>query len=196
MGLLLPALFILVVVSVVTAVWIGLVVLCVIGWKKKRPWLKWLAGISATFMAVGGLLIGGLLAYGFFVAESPPTIFKNTFGESPTAKVSEIQGSLNGWTDSVSVYLRFKTTEEEFRRLMPKNMIECSISTMKEETPSEYGSEPPTWWDYQLHPKWTYFLRTSRKPGTPSRQGFLHEIEYFAYDPDNQRAYFRFSGIE
>jgi len=188
--------FWLIALGIIGAVWCGLVVLSIVGWKQKKPWLKWLAGVPAALMLAFGLLIGGLLAYGTLTSMSPNSVFTNTFHEAPSAKVSDIESSLWWFADTGSVYLRFKANEEEFRRLVPRRMTEHTMEAIKEAAPSESGSELPAWWNYQYQPNWIYFFRDNRKPGSPSTHGFSHETEYFAYDPKTEHAYYRFLGID
>ena len=186
----------LIALGIVGTIWIGLVVLCIVGWKKKKPWLKWLAGIPAALMLAFGLLLGGLFAYGTYEALNPNSVFKNTFGDRPSQKISDLHSSLWWFADTGSVYLRFKTTEEEFRHLAPKRLAALPMEEIKRQTPSEYGSEPPSWWSYQFNPQWIYLFRDTSKPGSTSTQGFHTEMEYFAYDPDNHIAYYRYLGFD
>ena len=173
-------------------------VLFFVGWIKKWIWLRWIAGLPAACMLLLAAILVIGMTYGIIASQNPKSVFKTTFEEEPSQAISDIQSSLYWFADTGSVYLRFKTTESEFRRLVPKDLSPRTSEQMEKDTPMEVGSHGPTWWTYQVNPEWIYFLRDhspSAEEG-PSKRGFYSETEYFAFDPATQTAYYRFLGID
>ena len=179
----------------IVAVFCGLFLL---GWFKKWMWLRWLAGLPAAGMLLLAVLVTAGAIIGAAVFQKPTNVFKRAFDESPSSNVSDIQSSIFWFADTGSVYLRFHTTASEFRRLVPGGLVSHSSEDMRQHTPIESGTEPPTWWTYQLNPRWIYFLRhdSGSIEHGPARRGFYSETEYFAFDPATGTAYYRFLGID
>ena len=174
-------------------VWLGLVALTILGWNKKKAWLKWCAGIPAVIMLLIGVTLGGFIASGILRSMNPKAVFKDTFGVPPAPVVADIKSDVYWFADTGSIYLRFKTTEDDFRKLKLKGLVERTMDKMKEEVPFEIGSKAPVWWTYEYRTDWIYLLRQ----GSYAKQnGFISETEYFAYDRKNQLAYYLFLGID
>ena len=169
---------------------------CVKRWRL----LKWLTGIPAAGMVLLAISIAVIMAfmftYVFFVSMSPKHVFKDTFGEPPSSKIHDIQSNVWFFADTGSIYLTFKTSESEFRRLVPSGLTELKMKEMRQETPSEGGTDPPSWWTYRYEPDWIYFLCREMRRGDLRKKGFASETEYYAYDPDTKTAYYRFLGID
>jgi hypothetical protein len=172
-----------------------------LGRKKKWRWLKWLAGIPAISMIALAVFLVAAIAWGIIDSMNPRSVFKDEFGIPPPASVSEIQSSYFQFADGGNVYLRFKTSEEAFNKLVPIRLQIKTAEEMKSETPGESGSESPTWWDYKIDSNWTYYLRIfssykEKVSGQSAPKGFAWEAEYFAYDPKTHLAYYHFVGID
>lgn len=191
MGILFTAATLLAIIAALAALWVGFIVLFIVGWKRKKTWMKLLGGIPALFM-VG---LGALLIYSWVASPRPDESFKMAFGELPSEKISNLRGYAGGWTDSYECYLRFKTTETEFRRLMPSELVELSVAEVTAKTPTNYGSGTPAWWDHKFDSQWKYFYRKSTKTSL-QRQEFQRQYIYFSYDPINQVAYYHFFGLD
>ncbi len=177
-------------------IWVALVVLTIFGWRKKIAWLKWGAGIPAGLMVVSGVALAVLVVFGIIRSMQPSVVFEDTFGIPPSAEFTEIESSVFWFADSGSVYLRFRTSESELRRLVSDDLIPLSMSDMKKSVPFESSARPPEWWTYRYHEDWLYFLRNEIHRDKPAKRGFYSETEYLAYDPNTQTAYYRFLGID
>ena len=191
-------LFWLIVAAIYFLVAVVLSSLFLLGWFKKWIWLRWLAGLPAAGMLLLAVVVIIGMIVGIALSQNPKNVFRSTFNENPSSEVSDIQSSLFWFADTGSVYLRFHTTESEFRRLVPEGLVSHTSEEMRQHTPIESGFDPPKWWMYQLDPRWIYFLRCdsgSIEHG-PARRGFYSETEYFAFDPATQTAYYRFLGID
>lgn len=172
-----------------------------LGHKKKRRWLKWLAGVPAVSMIALAVFVVAVIAWGIIDSMNPRSVFKDEFGIPPPASVSEIQSSYFQFADGGNVYLRFKISEEEFKKLVPVHLQQKTAEEMKSETPGESGSDLPTWWAYRIDSEWIYYLRifSSYKEkvlGQSGPKGFAWETEFFAYDPKTHFAYYHFVGID
>jgi len=166
------------------------------GKKKQIVWLKWLGGIPAIAMMVLALLLVGFIAWGTLCSMNPRWVFKETFKVSPPTSVSKIQSSFYSFADTGSVYLKFETSLEEFEKLASTNLMIKTAEEMKRDAPGELGDSVPHWWDYQVESNWVYFLRVSPATNSTATRGFSSEIEYFAYNPKTQMAYYHFIGID
>jgi hypothetical protein len=198
MGAGIVILFWLVILIIFGFICLSLILLSFLGWKNKWRWLKWIAGIPAAMIIICGILLVSLIIYGVIDSMNPRSIFKRTFGHSPSNEVSSIQSNFYWFADTGSVYLTFKTTEKEFRRIVPDGLIEKTMEEMRREMPNEGGSEAPVWWSYRADQTRLNFLRHDANHGKPepAKKGFYYEVEYFTYDPSTQRAYYRFLGID
>jgi len=185
-----------VILGILTLIWVGLVALFVIGWKKKKSWLKWCAGIPAVLMLLVGVSGGGIMIYGMVCSTNPNVVFEDTFRVAPTNKITNIKSDLYWFADTGSVYLQFTTPEDEFQRLIPEGLSKRTMQQMKEEVPMDLGAEKPSWWTYETRSDWLYFLRLDSGGNKPSKRGFYSETEYYAFDPKSQTAYYRFLGID
>jgi hypothetical protein len=88
------------------------------------------------------------------------------------------------------VYLRFVVPRDAFDKLVPERLARETAKEMDRSVPLECGGVPE-WWDYRNDSQWVYYLRK-----TGSRHGFGEEVEYFAFDPATQTAYYHFTGID
>ncbi|MCX6854953.1 MAG: hypothetical protein NTV80_08625 [Verrucomicrobia bacterium] len=177
-------------------IWIALAGLAFFGWKQKKRWLKWCAGIPAALLLVLGIAVGGFIVYGTLRSMSPVAVFKDSLGVPPPASVSDIESDIYWFADTGSVYLRFKISESDFRKIVPSDLAQRTMQKMKEDVPTELGAESPKWWTYEYKNDWIYLLRDTSNSGSPGRKGFYSETEYFAYDPKTEIAYYRFLGID
>ncbi len=177
------------------SIFLFLVALFILGWLKRKPWLKWLAGISAISMVLLTVTFMSIISFIIIDAVSPSGIYKATFGEPPSAQIHELKNSIYWFADTGSVYLQFKTTESEFLRLVPDKLIEQSMDEMQINAPSEYGTHPPQWWKFTYELDWIYFLRNSSDIST-TKKGFTNETEYYAYNPKDGFAYYRYIGVD
>ena len=188
-------LFWLVVLSVLAAFWLALVGATYLGWKRKIEWLKWSAGIPAVIIPVLGVLVGGFLVWGAINSAIPENVFKNTFGTPASTATSDIRSSVFWFADTGSVYLRFRTSHEEFKKLVPADFVAKSAEEAKQLVPFESGSKPE-WWSFRHAEDWLYFVRPKPEHEGPGKRGFYSEWEYMAYDPRTGLAYYRFLGID
>jgi hypothetical protein len=132
-----------------------------------------------------------------FLQKNPRWVFKETFDIEPPPSVSKIQSSFYNFADAGDVYLRFQTSQIEFEKLVSTNLVKKTAEEMERDAPHEIDGDVPKWWDYQIQPDWTYYLRVSPSGGSHARtRGFSNETEYFAYNPKTQIAYYHFLGID
>ncbi len=177
----------------------AVLILCAIwvfAWRRQRKILKWLAGLSAAVMIIAAILVVALYGYAFIESSNPATVFRNSFGEPPSEVVSEIQSDLYWFADTGSVFLRFETTEEEFLRLVPEGLTRRTLTEIQNGLPGGSGIETPEWWKFRFEEDWAYFWRNDFNLKSPGRRGFFSETEYYAYNPNDGLAYFRFLGID
>ena len=164
--------------------------------RKKQAWLKWLAGIPAGAMVILGIFSGVIFVRGIIDAMNPRSVFEKSFGEAPSDAVADLKSETYWFADTGSIYLRFMTNEHEFRRLVPSRLELRTTTEMQENTPHEIGSEPPPWWSYRIDNDWIYYLRENTDRGSTGKSGFAGEMEYFAFDPMEEYAYYKFLGID
>ena len=189
-------LFWLILAGIYGFIFLSLTGLCILGWRKHWIWLKWITGIPAACMALLAIAVAALFVYGIIDSMNPRSAFKATFGEPPSTEVQDIHSSVYWFADTGSIYLTFKTTESEFRRLVPSGLTERTAADMAKDTPYESGSNVPVWWTYRHQSGWIYFLRNDFGRDKPAKKGFYCETEYFAYDPNTKTACYRFLGID
>ncbi len=166
------------------------------GGKRKKKWLKWGAGIPAGLMAVAAVLAIFSIGYAIVDSMNPNSVFKNTFGEQPSDAISDIKSDYYWFADTGSIYLRFRTSASEFHRLIPDGLTSRTMFAMQSDSPGELGFQAPSWWTYTFNQNWIYFLRDDFNRRSPGKIGFYSETEYFAYDPKEKLAYYRFLGID
>ena len=186
----------LIILGFFAVIWGILVAATIYGWKRKKMWIKWCAGVPAALMLFGGLLAGILTVYGLIDSMNPKSVFENTFGTPPSPSISDIKSNLYWFADTGSTYLRFNISEVEFRKLMPSGLTECTMQKIKADLPTETGSKIPTWWTHDYQPGWLYFMRDDFNKEQPQKKGFHSELEYFIYDPNSKTAYYHFLGID
>ena len=166
------------------------------GRKKKLKWLKWLAGIPALGMALLAVLVVSIITYRILDLRNPRTVFKAQFGIAPPASVSGIKSSYYCFADTEDIYLRFKTTDLEFGKLVPARLQKKTPEEMERDTPGVSGSEVPAWWDYQIGEDWIYYLRIGSGGNGANQRRSASESEYFAYNPKTHIAYYRLIGVD
>jgi hypothetical protein len=167
-----------------------------LGKKKKITWLKWIGGVPAIGMAAVAFFIVFFIAWGIVSSMNPRWVFKETFNTAPPSSVSKIQSSFYSFADTGVVYLRFQTSQVEFKKLVSTNLVKKTAEEMTRDTPGEGGGDIPKWWDYQIQSGWIYYLRVSPSGKDSGERGFAGETEYFAYNPKTQIAYYHFIGID
>ena len=181
---------------VIAAIWLALVVTAIWGWRRKIVWLKWGAGIAAAMYAAGVVAVVGFFAFGVYWYSRPPEVFREAFREYPSREISELKSQQFFFADSGSVRMRFMTSPQEFKRLVPADLTMRSAEEVRRHL--GIGSDTDLeWWTFQIDPSWLYALReTERDANRPGKRGFFWELEIFAYDPKSGAAYYIFSGID
>ena len=164
-----------------------------LGKRKNWVWLKWLAGLPAA-----GTVFLGIMAILFFshktttVENHPADVFQTIFQTAPSNLIHDLKCDRSSFFDFYSVYLRFKTTPDEFHRLIPGGLENTAPD--KFVVPSE--NNVPSWWAMHVNSTCICHLRDERGQEKPCKNGFSRETEYFAYDPQTQTAYYHFIGID
>jgi hypothetical protein len=74
-------------------------------------------------MAVIALATADFMAWGIVYSKNLHRVFKETFNTSPLPSISELQSSFYSIADTGVVYLRFKTTQQEFDKLVTTNLV-------------------------------------------------------------------------
>jgi hypothetical protein len=195
-------LFWLLIAGIYVVIFLALAGLCLVSSKKKWRIFKWLTGALASAMIVVAIIVVTLLAWGIIRASNPTYLFKDTFLVAPPASVSEIKSSCYWFADTGSIYLRFKTSEDDFKKLIPAHLQKKSLEDFKNNIPVELDGNLPLWWDFSQEAGWVYYSRTYRinennlKNIQPGEKGFFNETEYYAFNPKTGIAYYHFIGID
>ena len=170
--------------------------LCFFAWRKGWKVVKWVSGAVAGALIAFAVFVIGIVAWGFLRSFNPENVFEDTFGAEAAAQVTNIQSDVYWFADTGSVFLRFHTTQQQFLAMVPEGMERKNSEQVDRETPSGNDSSPK-WWDYRLQPDWIYFFRLhTHEANKPGRKGFYFEVEIYAYNPNEQAAYYSFLGID
>ncbi len=164
------------------------------GWKSFALVAAALAGSMVVFAAVVALLLAAVIGLSAALSASPDFLYKSTFGKTPDQSVRDIKGETFGAFDNMGVYLKFSTTEENFRSLVLKD-----LRAKSDQNPCQgsQGSSGPEWWDFAAqNPDWIYFCREVDPRDSSASASFAYEWEVMAYDPKTKTAYYHYVGID
>lgn len=195
MGPAFAILFWLIVSAVYGAIFLFFAGIFIVSWFKKWRWAAWLTGIPAGLMVIFAALLIGL--YGFVIIDSmnPRSVYKNVFEAEAPTDVKDIKSDLFWFADSGTTYLKFNTTEERFKSLIPDDL---SQTTPEELSRFGFGSgDRIEWWDFRKDaPNWIYYFREHGHNDRVSGSNFAAEWELMAFDPETGNAYYHFTGID
>lgn len=182
--------------AIVFAVFSAFLLVAIYGHKNNRTILKYIGAIPASFIAI--LMIGFvvLVVYGIVSSMNPHSNFRTVFNEAPGDLVSEVDSKVFWFGDTGSIYLGFRTTEEEFLRLVPEGLNPLGVQAFKREMPRQTGKDIPEWWKMDVVVDDLCYLREHDDRSGPGKKGFYYETEYYVYDRSAGYAYYRFIGID
>jgi len=184
--------FWLIVAAILGAIWLGTLVLFVVAWKKRWRILKWLAGIALSGGVVVALAAGVLVTYGLVRASIPRYVFADVFHAKPTESVQDIRTKVFWFADTGSIYLRFQTDIDTFRRLVPKDLHKVTRQEFEEKRWQESNGYP-SWWQSTFSSSDEIYFQASE---IGHGKKFASETTWMAYDSKHQIAYYRFLGID
>ena len=164
-----------------------------VGVMKKQRQLIWIAGPFTAVLLIFGVVVGMFVVPGIVAVFHPPSperVFKGTFGEQPTAEIRNLQADYYCFADCCSVYVRFESSEAEFRRLANENLIETRVPA----SPCFTDTSQPEWWFTDLEPSWIYYTKSPK--GTSGDRAYWGPCEYYAYARAEGVAYYRFIDID
>lgn len=130
------------------------------------------------------------LIYFFVLDPNPKSIFSSTFAQSVPANVQDLECHTLWIGDTQILWLRFKTDEAEFRKLLPTKLLPNTDAYF--ELNSETGGpNAPSWWKPGIKEQTViYLLRQS--PG----KSFGGETTVMAFDRNERCVYYYFRGID
>ncbi len=184
--------FWLIIAAILGTIWLCTLVLFIVAWKKRWKVLKWLSGTAVVGGVVIALAAGGLLAYKLVRASIPSYVFTDVFYTKPTESVRDIKSKVFWFADTGSIYLRFHTDIDTFRRLVPKDLKRVTKQEFEEKKWQE-GNKHPSWWQSTFSSSDEIYLQES-EPG--NGKTFANETTWMAYDSQRQIGYYRFLGLD
>jgi hypothetical protein len=187
MGPLFVIIFWLIFVSFFTILWIGSLILFLVGWRKKKRLLKWLGLAPLAGLTLFALLIAGVFAVVVVRMITPKYVFADSFGEKPNADVVNIRSKVWSFADEGDVYLQFQAPPETFHHLMQKR-LKGPVAN------SPYlidGSDRPNWWR-SVDPA-NSEIYVWRNPGEGR---FASETILMTYEPRDRIVQYHYVGID
>ena len=193
MGPGLVILFWLILAGIFGAFWLTSLVLFLIGWRKKKPWLKWLG-----LVPLAGLTRIASLGMCFFAvvtlrAITPRYVFADTFGQKPSTDVTNIKSKVWSFADEADVHLQFQASTETFRRLLPKDLRRVTLEEYNSQMPIISGHTWPSWWrPVGESTTEIYLLNTGFGKG----KKFASETTLMTYDANTRVVQYFYIGID
>ena len=164
--------------------------------KKTDSLIKNVGLLPAYGIAIIGLALIVFIAYGIIASKDPAYNFKVVFGEEPRESVSDLKAKTYWYGKSSSIYMIFKTTEEEFKNLVPDSLKAISVNDFSAKKVHDSKHQNPEWWDLALSDEDLTFLHFHDNPDEPGLRGFAYESEYFIYDRSDALAFYYHHGID
>lgn len=131
-----------VIAGVGALVWLGGLVLFIIGRKRKSRLLQWVGGAPFVTLSIFCVIAASMFSYFLVRAWVPRYVYEDTFHQKPTNDVKDIKSSTWSFADSADVYLKFKTTYKTFKEIVPKNLARVSYNEYLEKMPLTDESLP------------------------------------------------------
>ena len=174
--------------------WLVSLFLFVIGWRKKKNWLKWLGLIPLVGLTVVALIITVVISIGIVRGITPKYVYTDTFGERPSHDVTNIKSKVWSFADEADVHIQFQTSPETFHRLIPKDLERVTFEKYKEKMPTIAGEESaPKWWlPVTQSTSEIYLLSTEFGKG----KRFATETILMTYDAPTRTAQYYYIGID
>lgn len=180
--------------AAVCAAWLVALLLLVLGWKKKWPWLKWPAAVPVVLLPLGVALAACLFVYGIIRASIPSCVFKDHLNSVIPADVSALRSQIFWFADTGHTRLKFECSETTFEKLVPEDLRDHRASS--EDLRSSYNSTAaPRWWRNPASFDIIYHRAESTFDGGKPRV-FASEATTFCYDRGTREAQFEFLGID
>jgi len=186
-------LFWLILAGIFGVIWVGSLVLFLVGRWKRKAWLKWLGLIPLVGLTLFAFIAGSVLAVGIVHATTPKYVFFDTFGEKPTADITNIKSKVWSFADEADVHLQFQASPATFNHLLPKDLKQVTLEEYKTKMPDIGGHEWPAWWrpvdesDSEI-----YLLNTEFGKG----KKFATETTLITYDAKSKVVQYFYMGID
>lgn len=182
-----------VIAGVGAIVWLGGLVLFVVGRKRKSRLLQWIGGVPVVTLTIIGVVAAGMFSYFLVRACVPQYVYEDTFHRMPANDVKEIKSNTWSFADSAHVYLKFRTTYKTFKEILPKNLVRVSFSEYMEKMPVLTGESLPPWWNSPSErTSEIYILSTDFGKG----KTFATETTLTTYDSETHIAEYFYLGID
>jgi hypothetical protein len=189
-----PGLVFLILIIMVGAfgfLWIGSLVIFIVGRKKGSVRIKWFGLVPLTILTILALFLGSLIVVGIVNSMNPHYVFTKTFAEEPDEHVHELKSKVWTFADSSDIYLQFKTSPDKFHRLMPTDLKRVTFEEYKADL--GYLDDWPDWWQaIDRSNSEIFVLNKSHGEG----KKYESELTLMIYDAKSQFAQYYFCGID
>lgn len=183
------------VIGVFCALWIGAFFLFRNGKKKSSNPMVFLGGGALTVFSLIGLFFIGVIVIGTIRITNPKVIFERSFGFPSSPEVTNIQSSYWYFADTGLTFLRFKAPPEIIQRIVARGLHKCTRGDFENILQSGINKGAPKWWTpLDNEPK--QFFCAERKPANWEHQDFASETEILSYNPITGIAFYCFSGVD
>jgi hypothetical protein len=161
---------------------------------RRRKWraVSWVMAVPVALMPLVGLGLVGLIGFAMIRGSIPRYVYEDTFRQPPSADVRNIKSKNWGFADSAHVFMRFETSPDTFRRIVPEEMQKVTFAEYQRRMPGSNVSAPE-WWAPPTERTSEIFLRV---PEWGSGRRFASESELLTYDPSTQTVMYSFLGID
>jgi hypothetical protein len=174
-------------------VWLGGLVLLIIGRKRKSRFLQWVGGAPFVLITIVSVITAATFSYFLVRASVPSYVYEDTFHQKPPSDVKEIKSNTWSFADSAHVYLKFRTTYKTFKDTLPKNLARVSYSEYQEKMTVLADESTPPWWNSpNERTSEIYILSTDFGKG----KTFASETILMTYDAETQTAEYYYLGID
>lgn len=182
----------LVIAAILGAIWMVAFVLFITFRKDGLKIGTWLSGSVVVALPSIGLLLVYVTVYDVVRASIPACVFKDTFQSAPGDSVRNIDSKVWKFADAGSVYIRFETDIDTFRRLVPEGLPKATKEEFEQKRMGG-NSVPPTWWKPPFAAGDEIYLCNT---GFGHGKVFASESTIFTYDAQHHVAYYHFIGID
>jgi len=185
-------LFWLLIAGVFGIFWMAGLVIFLIGKSKRSRLMMWLGGIPVASLTMIALAIAGLIGFGIIRATNPRYVYKDAFGERPSADVTTIRSKVYSFADEAHVFLTFRAAPETIHRIVPKYLKKVRYDEYCREMSGNNLTPPPWWKPPDQSTNEIYLLSTDFGQG----KRFATETTVMTYDHQTKTAMYFYLGID
>ena len=182
----------LIVAAVGGGIWLGCVLLFLIGKLRKSRLIMWLGGVPLALVTIVVVGLVGLLGVAMVRAMNPSYVYEDTFHERPSPDVRHLKSSVWSFADEGHVFMRFEASPETFHRIVPRKMKKVSYSDYKKTMPGS-NLKPPAWWSPPTEATSEIYISV---PDFGHGGQFASETRLMTYDAATGTAMYFYIGID